>query len=122
MKMNKKTTKLLTFALIVGGATAIYLYFSKNKKIQKPLPPETPLPPKKLVGKVYLTGIVNTSSSDLNVREEPNTSSKIVAKLKKGTKITFQIIENNDSWNILVDNVTYNKIGYISTQYIKMIE
>jgi hypothetical protein len=32
--MNKKTAKLLTFAMIVGGATAIYLYFSKNKKIQ----------------------------------------------------------------------------------------
>lgn len=74
MKMNKKTAKLLTFAFFVGGATAIYLYFSKNKKIQPPIPP------KKLVGKVYLGGIVNTTSSDLNVREEPNTSSKIVAK------------------------------------------
>jgi uncharacterized protein YgiM (DUF1202 family) len=114
--MNKKAAKLLTFAFIVGGATAIYLYFSKQNKKEKP-----PLPPKKKVGKVYLGGIVNTTNTDLNVREEPNTSSKIVAKLKKGSSITFSVIENNDSWYLLVDNVTNNQIGYISSQYVKMV-
>ncbi len=116
MKMTKKTAKLLTFALFIGGATAIYLYFrNKNKKEQPPIPP------KKKVGKVYLGGIVNTTNTDLNVREEPNTSSKIVAKLKKGSSVTFSVIENNDSWYLLVDNLTNNQIGYISSQYVKMV-
>jgi uncharacterized protein YgiM (DUF1202 family) len=115
--MNKKTAKLLTFTLLIGGATAIYLYFLDKNKKDKP-----PLPPKKKVGKVYLVGIVNTTNTDLNVREEPNTTSKIVAKLKKGSMVTVSVIENNDSWYLLVDNVTDNKIGYVSTQYIKMVE
>jgi uncharacterized protein YgiM (DUF1202 family) len=114
--MNKKTAKLFTFALILGGGTAIYLYFSNKNKKEQP-----PLPPKKKVGKVYLGGVVNTNDTDLNVRENPNTSSKIVAKLKKDSTVTFSVIENNDNWYLLVDNITNNKIGYVSSQYIKMV-
>ena len=78
MKIDKKTAKLFTFAMIVWGATAIYLYFSgKNKNKENPLPPSPPS------NEVYKNGVVKTNTSDLNVREEPNITSKIVSKLKK---------------------------------------
>jgi uncharacterized protein YgiM (DUF1202 family) len=112
--MNKKTAKLLTFALFVGGATAIYLYLSKNKKQQPP-------PPKKKIGKVYMGGIVNTKSSDLNIRKEPNTSSDIVGKLKNGAIATV-LDSGVDGWFQLVDNINFKPIGYVSAQYISIVD
>ena len=114
--MNKKTAKLLTFAMIVGGATAIYLYFSKNKKIQ-PLPP--PPPQKKTTGKVYISGYVSTKSSDLNIRKEPNTTSDIVGKLKNGA-IANVLDFGVDGWYQLLDNINFKPIGYVSAQYISI--
>lgn len=112
MKMNKtKIAKLFTFAMIVGGATAIYLYFSKNKK-------EQPLPKKK-IGKVYLNGIVVTKSSDLNIRKEPNTSSEIIGKLKNGAFVTTSYLEV-DGWLQLFDNINFKSLGYVSDQYISI--
>jgi len=111
--MNKnKIAKLFTFAMIVGGATAIYLYFSKNKKQQPP-------PPKKKTGKVYMGGFVNTKSSDLNIRKEPNTTSDIVGKLKNGAIVTI-LDSGIDGWYKLVDNINQKPIGYVSAQYISI--
>jgi uncharacterized protein YgiM (DUF1202 family) len=111
--MNKKNAKLLTFALIVGGATAIYLYFSKNKK------QEPPPPPKKTTGKVYISGYVSTKSSDLNIRKEPNTTSDIVGKLKNGA-IANVLDIGVDGWYQLLDNINFKPIGYVSAQYISI--
>ena len=114
MKMNKKTAKLLTFTLLIGGATAIYLYFSKNTNKGKP--PITPPPPPK--NEKYFDAKVNTNTSDLNVREEPNTTSMIVKKLKKGTSI--KVGEDINGWRKLIDS-SENTIGYVSSQYVVLL-
>ena len=115
MKMNKKTAKLLTFTLLIGGATAIYLYFSKNTNKGKPpiTPPPPPPPPPK--NEKYFDAKVNTNTSDLNVRNEPNTTSMIVKKLKKGTNIL--VGEDINGWRKVVDE-SKNTIGFVSSQYV----
>jgi len=111
--MNKKTAKLLTFTLFVGGATAIYLYFSKKNTNKGETPPPPPSNDEK-----YFDAKVNTTSSDLNVRNEPNTTSMIVKKLKKGTKIV--VGGDINGWRRLVDS-SKNTIGYVSSQYVVLI-
>jgi len=108
--MNKKEiAKLFTFAMFVGGATAIYLYLSK-KNTKKG---ETPPPPTN--DEKYSNAKVNTNTTDLNVREEPNTTSAIVKKLKKGTNIL--VGSDINGWRIIVDN-SKNTIGYVSSQFV----
>jgi uncharacterized protein YgiM (DUF1202 family) len=112
MKIDKKQiAKLFTFAMFVGGATAIYLYVSKNKKEKPPLPPSPPS------NEVYVNALVKTNTSDLNVREEPSTTSKIVNKLKKGTKIL--VSDDINGWRKVVDE-SKNTIGFVSSQYVAL--
>ena len=110
--MNKKTAKLLTFALLVGGATAIYLYFTKTQK-EKPQKKDRP----KSGG--YVGGVIKVSTT-LNIRKEPNITSAIVGKLKNGDKVTVGVLPDDDNWYKLIDNDSLKNIGYISKKYVEM--
>ena len=56
-------------------------------------------------------GIVNTSKLPLRVRKEPNTTSKVLSLLPKGTKVEIQTIKNG--WGQLVNG------GFVCMDYIK---
>ena len=59
--------------------------------------------------------IVNTQSSNLNVRKEPNTTCAIVGKLAKGTEIEVSSIQ--DGWATISFN---DQTAYVSADYIKI--
>lgn len=59
-----------------------------------------------------LTGVVNTKSLPLRVREKPNTDSKILKLLPKGSKV--ELISASGEWGQLVNR------GYVFMQYIKL--
>lgn len=61
------------------------------------------------------TYIVNTQSSNLNVRKEPNTTCEIVGKLAKGTEI--EVSEISNGWATISFN---GQKAYVSEQYIKI--
>ena len=63
----------------------------------------------------YKSAVVNTKSGTLNLRSEPNTTSKIIAKLSKGTIV--QAKPEVNGWH----EVKTNKgDGYMSAEYILM--
>jgi hypothetical protein len=115
--MNKsKIAKLFTFAMIVGGATAIYLYFSKNKKIKPPLPPVKP----KINWSAFVEFKVKTESTNLNIRQEPNVNSVIVGKLAKGEKFQGQPYSADENWTVVLDSKAdpLKVKGYVSSKYV----
>lgn len=61
--------------------------------------------------------IVNTQSSNLNVRKEPNTSCEIVGKLAKGTEVEVSGVK--DGWATLSFN---GQTAYASADYLKLKE
>jgi len=116
--MNKKTAKLLTFALFVGGATAIYLYFSKKKSVETP-----PIqPPKKtnINWSAFVEYKVKTQNSNLNIRQEPNVSSAIVGTLAKGEKFQGQPYSADENWTVVLDSKAepLKVLGYVSSKYV----
>jgi uncharacterized protein YgiM (DUF1202 family) len=114
--MNKKTAKLLTFTLLIGGATAIYLYFSKNKKEKPPLPPVKP----KINWSAFVEFKVKTESTNLNIRQEPNVNSAIVGSLAKGEKFQGQPYSADENWTVVLDtNAEPMKVkGFVSSKYV----
>lgn len=62
------------------------------------------------------SGIVNTTSDPLNMRELPNTSSKKIAQIPKGTTLNLTY-SDNDGWYGTSYN---NKSGYVSSDFIKL--
>ena len=70
----------------------------------------------KLIRKMAIY-IVNTQSSNLNVRKEPNTSCDIIGKLAKGTEVEVSSI--NKGWGTLSFN---GQTGYVSADYLKLKE
>lgn len=56
------------------------------------------------------------TSSDLNLRKEANTESKILAKLVKG--YTLEVVGSNGSWLKVTDDD--NNTGYVSSQYVQL--
>lgn len=58
--------------------------------------------------------IVSTKSGRLNVRQKPNTSSKVVGKLNKGAKVLVTDINGHDWAKIQTG-------GWVSMQYLKAI-
>ncbi|USK70665.1 SH3 domain-containing protein [Peribacillus asahii] len=62
------------------------------------------------------TAVVNTNSSNLNVREKASTTSPRVGSLQKGAKVTVYSTTKN-GWS----EIKYqNKKAYVATQYLKM--
>lgn len=59
------------------------------------------------------TFVVSTSSGRLNVRQKPSTSSKVVGKLQKGSKVVVTDLKGN-SWG-KVGN------GWVSMDYLKAV-
>lgn len=59
-----------------------------------------------------LTGVVNTSSLPLRVRQAPNLDSKILALLPKGSKVELRSISGD--WGQLINK------GYVSMKFIKL--
>jgi hypothetical protein len=114
--MNKKTAKLLTFALFVGGATATYLYFSKKKPKETP-PNDTPTKPN---WSAFVEFKVKTESTNLNIRQEPNVNSVIVGKLAKGEKFQGQPYSADENWTVVLDSKAdpLKVKGYVSSKYV----
>ncbi len=56
-------------------------------------------------------------NSDLNMRQEPNSKSKILGRLKKGT--TGYLIEQGEEFSLCAAD---NKICYLSNKYLEMKE
>ena len=65
------------------------------------------------------TAVVNNpkGSQYLNLREEPSTSAKVIAKYKNG--VTFQVIEPGETWTKVYGPST-GYVGYFMTKYLKL--
>ena len=62
-------------------------------------------------------GVVNISGSRLNLRQKASTSSKILARLSGGTKVT--VLGESGNWY----HVDYNgTLGYLSREYVRVTE
>lgn len=62
-------------------------------------------------------GVVSTNSGRLNVRQDPSTSSEVIAKLEKGERVVLED-KNGDWFTITVDG----QRGYISSSYVTVTE
>lgn len=62
-----------------------------------------------------LRAVVSTSGSELNVRKEPNTSSKIVEKVSSDER--YEVLEILDGW---VKIATVTGEGYVSAEYVEV--
>lgn len=58
--------------------------------------------------------VVSTNSGRLNVRQKPSTSSKVVGKLNKGSKVTVTDV-NGNNWAKIQTG------GWVSMQYLKAV-
>jgi hypothetical protein len=113
--MNKnKIAKLFTFAMFVGGATAIYLYLSKKKSVETQ--------PKKtnINWSAFVEYKVKTQTSSLNIRQEPNNNSAIIGKLSKGEKFQGQPYSADENWTVVLDSKAepLKVKGYVSSKYV----
>lgn len=61
-------------------------------------------------------GIVNTQSSNLNLRAEPSTSSAVLERIPKGTEIPIAGVDGK--WYLTSYN---NSQGYVFSDYVKLI-
>ncbi len=107
----KKTLAILAilFALLIG-VFAGYLYFNKTKKSHDNSQPTVSTKPEtKLVQKdVYVT-----ANDGLNMREDPSSSSKSLAVIPYGTKLS--VMDSQSGW----DKVDYQgQQGWISADYV----
>ena len=83
------------------------------KEDPEPTPSPSPAPEPTPTSEKY---VVNTKNDPLNLRAEPNTKSKVLAKIPKGTIIEVDQIENG--WG----HTTYNgKPGFCSMSYLKKV-
>lgn len=62
-----------------------------------------------------LRAIVSTSGSELNVREEPNTSSKVLEKVSSDER--YEVLEIVDGW---VKIATLTGEGYVSAEFVEV--
>lgn len=62
-------------------------------------------------------GVVNTNSSDLNVREKPSKDSSVIGKLPKGTFVSVYYIDGYSDWYKIYCSAC-DLSGYVSSQYI----
>ena len=64
---------------------------------------------------IAVTGVVMTKDDPLNVREQPNTSSKIIGTVPKGG--TVSIISDDGEWY----EIKYGSgTGYVSKKYVSL--
>ncbi|WP_153019486.1 SH3 domain-containing protein, partial [Bacillus gaemokensis] len=61
--------------------------------------------------------LATVNATNLNIREQPTTQSKIVGKAKKGT--TVQILGKEKEWAKISHE---GKEGYVSLQFLKLLE
>jgi len=62
---------------------------------------------------------VNTTSTSLNVREKPDSKSKIVGSLPKGSKIKAKASGTKGWFDVSKDGKT--NFGYVSAQFLKAL-
>jgi uncharacterized protein YgiM (DUF1202 family) len=112
MKLFQK--KYLVPIVLVG--VGLYLLLKPSKGMAA-----APKPPKKTVKPLsagYDTYIVTTSSTNLNVRKEPSTTSPIVGSLAKGSEVFATPTPDKMDWFTLLDE-DLNPKGYVSSKYLK---
>lgn len=62
-----------------------------------------------------MIGVVNTSNTALNIREEPSTNSEVIGSVPKGTRLS--IMGQADGWYL----INYNGVeGYVRSDYVML--
>lgn len=92
---------------------------------EKTSPPPTPTPTKKAAPKNippggFLLRISNTPTGFLRVREDANTNSNEIGRLKPGDEVVGLGMDEDEEWYKI--QFTANEVGWISAQYAKKIE
>ncbi len=100
----------ILFALLLG-AFGGYLYFKKtSKQLEEAKPPTTTTTPATKKTKKY---VYVTASDGLNMRQNPDSSAKVLAVIPYGTKLS--VIDTQNGW----DKVEYNgQQGWVSADYV----
>lgn len=62
--------------------------------------------------------LINTESSNLNIRQEPSTDSAVVGKAAKGEEVYLVEQSSQDWWKIKTKD---GEVGYAYTRYLKVI-
>lgn len=65
---------------------------------------------------------VTTLVSNLNVREQPSTSSRIVASLAKGTLIRARASSTSGWFEAFPQTGSNQRLGYVSADYITLVQ
>lgn len=106
--MKRKIASLVLAALVFTGAEGLTLSLPQMTTIASAATS---------VVSYSATGTVNTTSGNLNVRKDANTSSTILGKLAKGTKVTIVGKTSDGKWYKIKYN---NGYGFVSSQYVKV--
>ena len=116
MKINRKTKVALLVGIpVIIGGYLIYKYMKGNKPVIpviNPNNPPSPNPPNPAPASNCKSYTVVTQTSNLNIRQSPNTSSAIVGSLPKGSSVNAKE-SSTSGWMQLCD-----RAGYVSSQYL----
>lgn len=115
MKNQGLKIALVIFGVLALGA-GVYFIFKpklddKDDKGDKDDKDDT-----KIVGSQFEKYIVNTSKSNLNMRDIPSTAGNIKQSLPKGTEILAKPSQK-EGWHEVSDDGK-KVVGYVSSQYI----
>lgn len=123
----KKDT-IIRVASILGVATILYLVYRKvikpivktdnvdDKPQQDVVTPDNTTPSTTTSDNEYEKYVVTTKTTNLNVRETPSTSGKIIGKLNKGQQVLLKK-STTDGWMELTTNGKVT-MGYVSSQFV----
>ena len=113
MKISKPVKAALIVAPFLIGAIFIIKYFKpKTKPTEPPAPPEDGI----FAGEGYQKYVVNTITSNLNVRSGPAKTFDIVGTLEKGEVVLAQPSLTKGWFVFSTDGV--NQTGYVSSDYL----
>lgn len=93
------------------------LRYTASGYVPTPSTPKPNVPAQKPATKGYAYVNNPIATQVLNMREEPNTSSRVIAQYKNGVR--FHVIEVGETWCKVYGSATGN-IGYMMTKYLTL--
>ena len=97
---------------LLGYVMTGYLDFGGSQTISTPVPTATPAPTEQ----VYLTAVISTNGSKLNLRSAPSMGDNILTSIANNTYVT--VIERSDNWSLIIAG---SYTGWVQSQYLNFL-
>ena len=102
----------VTYNGVSGYVMTGYLDFGASQPVTTP----TPTPASTPAQQIYMTGIITTNGSSLNLRSAPSMGDTVITSVANGTYVT--VIEQGASWSLVIAG---SYTGWVQTQYLNIL-